>query len=78
MPVGEQIDIILDSHRQEGISEIQREFKKRNIQIMEMKAEKLDEERIEVEIFAKIPDGDTLSDVVSVLEKNPYIRSIEV
>lgn len=78
VPIGEQIDIILDSHSQEGISEIQREFHKRSIEILEMKVEKLDKERMEVEIYAKVPEGDTLSDVVAVLEKNPCIRSIEM
>ena len=78
IPVGEQIDIILDSHNQAGISGIQQEFHKRNIEILEMKVEKLDKERIEVEIYAKLPEGDTLADVVAVLEKNPCIRSIEM
>jgi len=76
MPMAEQINITF-SESMESISFIQEKFFANNIEIINLKAEKLENGYLEVELHVKLPQNYNVSMLMNLLKDNPHIKSIE-
>lgn len=76
MPTAEQINIVF-SESSDSISFIQDEFSANHIQIINLKAEKLGNGYLEVELYVKLPHNYEVSRIMNLLKDNPHVKSIE-
>lgn len=77
MPVGEQI-IIQTKNNSDAISYIQKTFEENHIEIVNMKAEKVDSALLELEIYAKFNEPYRPEKIMNLFKDDPNILSIEV
>lgn len=77
MPVGEQI-IIQTKNNSDAISYIQKTFEGNRIEIVNMKAEKVDSDLLELEIYAKFNEPYRPEKIMNLFKDDPNILSIEV
>ena len=77
IPVAEQINVqILNSS--DAISSLQNLLEQKDIQILTIKADKLDDGYLDVEMFAKFPQKYDTADLMSLFKSNPNIKSFEL
>lgn len=76
IPVSEQIIIEFDESN-DAISLIQGKFLESHIEIINLKAEKLDGGLLEVELYVKLPQKYDISNLMNLFRDNPHIKSIE-
>lgn len=76
MPTAEQMTIQIQQNTN-ALSFIQNCFQDNNIDILNLKAEKLDNGFLEVELYVKLPPKYDLSKLMNLFRDNPLIKSIE-
>jgi putative Mg2+ transporter-C (MgtC) family protein len=76
MPTAEQINITF-SESTDSISFIQDTFSSNHIRIINLKAEKLGNGYLEVELYVKLPQHFDISTLMNLLKDNPHVKSIE-
>lgn len=76
IPISEQINIEF-SESNDAISLLQEKFFESHIEIINLKAEKLENGLLEVELYVKLPPKYDISMLMNLFKDNPHIRSIE-
>jgi putative Mg2+ transporter-C (MgtC) family protein len=76
VPVTEQLDIVF-SESADAIVYIQEKFAESSIEIINLKAERLEDGYLEVELHVKLPKNYDASELMSLFKDNPHVRSIE-
>lgn len=77
LPVSEQINIIF-TESSDAITYIQDKFAINNIEIINLKAERMGEGLLEVDLFVKLPQGYNVSRLMNLFKDNPHVKSIEL
>lgn len=57
---------------------IQEQFHVFHIEILSMKAQRLDNGNMEVEFYAKLPNSDSLNEMLRYFKNTPDIRSFKI
>lgn len=76
IPVTEEITIVC-SESKEAITFIQNQFAENHIEIINLKADKVEGNALELELHVKLPQKYNVSMLMNFLKDNPHIRSIE-
>lgn len=76
LPVSEQINIEFDESN-DSISLIQQKLTENNIEIINLKAEKLGNGKMEAELYVKLPQRYEVAKLMDLFKDNPQIHSIE-
>lgn len=77
LPTGEQIKIkIYDTN--DAVRHIEKKFKDAKIDIISLKITKLEEGCIEIDIYAKLPIGYDISNLLKLFSDNPLIKYLEI
>lgn len=76
LPMSEQVNITF-SESNDSISYVQEKFAQHNIEIINLKAEKLGNGLLEVELYVKLPHNFDISKLMDLFKDNPHIKSIE-
>lgn len=77
LPVAEQI-IIKIKDCDDAIVYLQKKLSDENIDVINMKIEKTEEQCIDVEIYAKLKKNYNIADLMKLLNDNNYIKGIEI
>ena len=77
IPVAEQIVIEMKDSR-EAISYLQDKLKQNHIELLHIKAEKLEQGYLDVELYVKFPAAYSPSDLIDLFSDSTLIRSIEI
>ncbi|MGG7177243.1 MgtC/SapB family protein [Clostridium paraputrificum] len=77
LPTSEQIVIkVCDSSN--GINYIQKLFAEDNIEVTNMRVERIEVGCIEVDAYIKLPSGYNVADLMKIFTDNPLIKSVEI
>lgn len=76
LPVSEQINIEFDESN-DSISLIQQKLTENDIEIINLKAEKLGNGKMEAELYVKLPQRYEVAKLMDLFKDNPQIHSIE-
>lgn len=76
MPSSEQITIVLQQES-DGLAYIQKCFQKENIDIVNLKAERLDNGLMEVELYVRLPQKYDVAKLMDLFRDQSMIKSIE-
>lgn len=77
LPVAEQITLVL-CEQDDTLASVQQAIEDHHIEILNVKAERLDSSLVEVELYVKLPHGFHMSSLMDVFKDNPFIKSIEL
>ena len=76
LPVSEQVNIIF-SESNNAITFIQETFAANHIEIINLKAEKLENDLLEMELYVKLPRSFNIASFMNLLKDNPHVKSIQ-
>lgn len=76
-PIGEQISLEMDAVG-DGVSSIREKLLSHGIHILSLKAQHLDNGRMALDIFVKLPKDYNRTELMSLLSDNPHIKSLDL
>ena len=77
LPVGEQM-VILTKNSEKAIQQIRCKLQENQIEVVNIKAERKNQDCIEIDIFAKFPKQYRPADVITLFAGDPDILSVEI
>lgn len=77
VPIAEPILVKIED-TSDALPSLQRSLRSRGVQIINFKAEKQGDGTIEVDLYAKLPDGCDVGELMNLLRENPQILSVEI
>jgi putative Mg2+ transporter-C (MgtC) family protein len=76
LPVTEQLNIVFNENN-DAITYIQEKFAAAKIEIINLKAEKLGNGFLEMELYVKLPQNYDVAGLMNLFKDNPHVKSIE-
>jgi putative Mg2+ transporter-C (MgtC) family protein len=77
LPVGEQINIQIKDNPG-GIDYIRKKLSEFNIEVLAIKVEKIENDLIDIEVLAKLPQRYDVATLMTLFKDNSFVNSVEV